>query len=746
MASADMLEKIPIGTFAEKAYLDYAMFVVLDRALPHLADGLKPVQRRIVYAMHQLHLDAKAKYKKSVRTVGDVVGKFHPHGDGPCYEAMVLMAQSFSYRYPLVDGQGNWGSIDNPKSFAAMRYTEARLDRYANTLLDEVHLGTVDWQSNFDGTLQEPQVLPAQLPNILLNGATGIAVGMTTDIPPHNMREVVDACIAILQNPALDDDAILDYIAGPDYPTGAECVTSRDDIVAMYRTGDGSVTLRATYELEDKETVVINSLPYRVSPNRVMEQIAAEMQKKAIPMVVDLRDESDHDNPVRLVLMLKSNRVDVPALMDHLFATTDLEKENKVILNVIGLDRRPKVLSLPVILRQWLGFRKQVVINRCTTRLAKVDERLHILAGLLLIFAHLDEVIRIIRTDDSPKEALMARFELTERQAEAILEMRLRHLAKLAEAKLLEEQAALMAEKANLEKILGSETILSELMVQEIKAALAIFGDDRRTMLVARKKASKLAIIQPTKAVEDVTVIFSRHGWIRLGKGHGVELDNLAFRTGDKLASSLQTRSDTNLLVFAESGRAFTLRYDDLPSLRTQGDPVTKYIEVKHNTKFLTVVAGQDSEQLLLLSDDGYGFYTDLASCVTKNRAGKQVWDGQETNKLLLPTVLRSELTHLAFITLQGRMLIVERDVIAFLKKGRGQKMIQILPKDFSEKEDSLVAWAGFAAQDSLKLYAGKRAFTLKPEQWGAYCGGRAKRGKHLPQGFRAVTKVEPAE
>ena len=489
---------------------------------------------------------------------------------------------------------------------------------------------------------------------------------------------------------------------------------------------------------------MVDSLPYRVSPNRVMEQIAAEMQKKAIPMVVDLRDESDHDNPVRLVLMLKSSRVDVAALMDHLFATTDLQKENKVILNVIGLDRRPKVLSIPVILRQWLGFRKQVVINRCKTRLAKVDERLHILAGLLLIFSHLDEVIKIIRTNDSPKGALMERFAITDRQADAILEMRLRHLAKLAEEKLLEEQAALMAEKEGLEKILGSETILSDLMIKEMQAVLAIFGDDRRTMLVARKKASKLAIIQPTKAVEDVTVIFSRHGWIRLGKGHSVDLENLAFRTGDKLASSLLTRTNTCLLVFSESGRAFTLRYEDLPSLRTQGDPVTKYIDVKHNTKFLTVIAGSENDKLLFLSNDGYGFHTEIASCMTKNRAGKQVWDGQEVNALLQPVILNPSHTHLALVTAQGRMLIVEVNVIAYLKKGRGQKMIQILPKDFSAQEDGLVAWTGFSAQDTLKLYAGKRSFSLKPEQWDAYCGGRAKRGKHLPQGFRAVTLVEP--
>lgn len=746
MTSVDLQDQIPISAFAEKAYLDYAMFVVLDRALPNISDGLKPVQRRIVYAMHQLHLDYSAKHKKSVRTVGDVVGKFHPHGDGPCYEAMVLMAQSFSYRYPLIDGQGNWGSIDNPKSFAAMRYTEARLARYAKTLLDEVHLGTVDWQGNFDGTLQEPQVLPAQLPNILLNGASGIAVGMTTDIPPHNIKEVVAACVYMLQHPDAEDEKIYSFIPGPDYPTGAECVTSLEDINKIYRTGDGSISLRATYRQEDKDNIVIDSLPYRVSPNRVMEQIAAEMQKKAIPMVVDLRDESDHENPVRLVLILKSSRVDVEALMHHLFASTDLEKENKVILNMIGLDKRPKVYSLPDILRQWLIFRKGVVVRRCQTRLEKVEERLHILAGLLLIFTHLDEVIRIIRTHDNPKPKLIERFDLTDRQAEAILEMRLRHLAKLAEAKLLEEQAALLDEKKELQAILGSEKVLADLMIKEMEAVCKIFADSRKTALVSRKKATKLSVIQPTKSVDDVVVVFSNHGWIRVGKGHQVDLSNLTFRTGDHLACSLLTRTDTSLVVVANQGRVFTLRFEDLPTLRSQGDPVTKHIDVKQNTKFSTILSGYGQERVVFISDDGYGFATDIASLCSKNRAGKQVWDAQESNSLLLPLVLNNTHSHLVLVSAQGRMLIVDLAVLPILKKGRGQKLMQILPQEFSSGEDKLVFWHAIASKNTLRIHSGKRTFSLKPSQWQAYLGSRAKRGKHLPQGFRAVNELESAE
>ena len=742
-----LYEKVALVDFAERSYLDYAMYVILDRALPHIADGLKPVQRRIVYAMSLLHLDAKAKYKKSSRTVGDVLGKFHPHGDVACYEAMVLMAQSFSYRYPLVDGQGNWGAIDDPKSFAAMRYTESRLARYADSLLSELHEGTVDWNPNFDGTLQEPAVLPAQLPNILLNGGMGIAVGMTTDIPSHNIYEIADACIALLNNPEIDEDALIEYVKGPDYPSGAECISPRSDLVSIYKTGSGTVVNRASYHLEDKNLVVIDALPFRVTPTRILEQLADIIQKKSLPMLVDLRDESDHENPIRLVLVLRSARVDHDALMHHLFVVTDLEKSDKVSFNVIDLDRRPKILSLPVLLRSWLAFRKQTTIRRIESRLKKVEKRLHILEGLLTIFEFLDEVIAIIRYEDKPKEKLQERFKLSDVQVESILETKLRSLAKLAEKSLLDEQALLLKEKAELTKILKDPRVMRKTLIDSIKTARDFYGNARRTKIVARKKAVLSSMgLEKKQSIEQVSVILSKHGWVRMSKGHNVDVSSLSFRTGDHLLACLKGDSSCAFVVFSSKGRAFSIKIQDLPSIRTQGDPLTKYVEVKEKTVFDYAVLAKQDVEVMILSDDGYGFLMRYEHMISKNKAGKQVWNASENNRLLPPTVIRSGADYIALVSLQGRLLIVKMADVPRLKKGKGQKLCKINPKDHQAKHDALQVWSTFGANDVLLLQSGKRTFKMKPDQWQSFVSQRANRGKFLPQGFRNVSSIDIVE
>ena len=736
-------EKLPLSDFAERAYLDYAMYVILDRALPNIADGLKPVQRRIVYAMSLLHLDAKAKFKKSSRTVGDVLGKFHPHGDVACYEAMVLMAQPFSYRYPLVDGQGNWGSVDDPKSFAAMRYTESRLTAYANTLLQEVHLGTVSWRPNFDGTLQEPEVLPAQLPNVLLNGGMGIAVGMTTDIPPHNIFELVDACVHLLHHPNASTEKVLSFVQGPDYPTRAECITPRDEILQMYTTGTGAITNRATYSVESDNQIVIHALPFRVSPSRVMEQIAEVMQKKTLVGLVDMRDESDHEHPVRVVLILRSNRVDAHAIMQHLFAVTDLEKTDKVILNIIDRDRKPKVMSLPAILRSWLAFRQDATLRRTETRLDKVNARLHVLDGLLLVFDHLDEVIKIIRYDDDPRATLKARFSLDDVQLDAILEMRLRQLAKLAHDALVQEKQTLLEEKFALESILNDPKVLTKTLVSELKAAAKTHANPRRTAMVTRDKATRILDSAPKKVVlEDVTVVISQHGWIRMAKGHSVDPDAISFRTGDRLLSHLQGTTEQALMVFSSCGRAFSIKMSELPSIRSQGDPLTKHVDVKTKTQFSYAYLLPQSASLLVVADDGYGFITTIVDCVTKNKAGKQVWTQSDNTKLLAPLAFTAQ-SFLILVTKQGRMLVMDAKDIPLLKKGKGQKLIGINAKEHTDSQDGLRAFALCNAEDKVVLCAGKRTYQLKPAQWQLYSNKRSTRGKFLPQGFRNISAVE---
>jgi topoisomerase-4 subunit A len=737
--SSDDIEKKGIGAFAEKSYLDYSMYVVLDRALPAIADGLKPVQRRIIYSMSLLRLDASAKHKKSSRTVGYVLGSFHPHGELACYEAMVLMAQDFSYRYPLINGQGNWGSVDDPKSFAASRYTEAKLTAYASVLLSEVHAGTVDWKLNFDGTTEEPCSLPARLPNVLLNGGMGIAVGMTTDIPPHNAREVGAACVHLLENPTAPPSSIYDFIKGPDYPGGAECINSQAEIQSVYDAGQGAFTLRSVYRVESGKQVVVSALPYRVSPSRVLEQIAEQMHKKQLPMVVDLRDESDYETPIRIVMVLKNTRVDVDALMQHLFSVTDLEKSDKVMLNVIDLDRSPRVLPLHRILQQWNVFRKGVVTNRTKARLKKVEARLHTLEGLLLIFDFIDEVIAIIRRSDDPKAALLKRFSLSEPQVESILEIKLRQLAKIAEQALLDEQKRLLEEQDTLNAILQKPGELERTVVREIKACLDTYGDDRRTAIVSRDKAMRFVAPPMVRTVEDITVVLSKHGWVRAGKGHGFSAESLSFRTGDELGFFIRGRSDSQLVLLNASGRCFSLSPVGLPSMRAQGEPVTKYIDTQ-DTSVASAYLSKSDDKLLIMTALGNGFIASGGDCITKNRSGKALVSLASGDRLLPVQFIQKNHTHLVIATQSGRVVIVSLEEVPILKKGKGVRLCHIYPKDFADALDACVFSLAISTDDALILESGRRKFTLKPSVWKSYIVARAKRGQFVPQGFRKIS------
>ncbi len=734
-------EQQPLKEFAEKAYLDYSMYVILDRALPNIADGLKPVQRRIVYAMSELGLTAIAKYKKSARTVGDVLGKYHPHGDSACYEAMVIMAQDFSYRYPLIDGQGNWGSPDDPKSFAAMRYTESRLTAYAQTLLSELGQGTVEWSDNFDGTLKEPVLLPARLPNVLLNGTMGIAVGMATDIPPHNLREVAAACIELLDNPDCSFETIFSHIKGPDYPTDAEIITSADDIQKMYLSGGGSVKMRAKYEEEDG-TIVITSLPHQVSGAKLLEQIAAQMLAKKLPMIEDLRDESDHENQTRLLIIPKSKRIDVDEIMSHLFATTDLEKSYRINMNMIGLDGRPKVKNLREILVEWLAFRTETVRRRLQYRLDKVLARLHILEGLLIAYLNIDEVIAIIRTEDHPKPVLMERFGISDLQAEAILELKLRHLAKLEEMKIRGEQDELEQERAALEKTLGSPRLLNRLIRTEIERDAEKFGDDRRSPIVARESAQALettALI----ANEPLTVILSEKGWIRAAKGHDIDVASLNYRAGDSFLEAVKTRSTQPVYLLDSTGRAYSTSAHDLPSARTQGEPLTGRLNPPAGSSFTNLLVGNPDDWIVVASDAGYGFRVQLKELLSKNKAGKTLLTLPDGAKVLKPAAVKSDEDLLAVVTLQGRLLIFSVAELPELVKGKGNKLIQIPSADLSNGTDKVVAILSIAANAELKVISGKRHVQLKGADIAHYSGSRAKRGLALPRGFQRVDGLE---
>lgn len=735
-------EQVSLKQYAEKAYLDYSMYVILDRALPHIGDGLKPVQRRIIYAMSELGLKAGSKYKKSARTVGDVIGKFHPHGDSAAYEAMVLMAQPFSYRYPLVDGQGNWGSPDDPKSFAAMRYTESKLTAFSEALLNELGQGTADWKPNFDGTLEEPVVLPAQVPHVLLNGTTGIAVGMATDIPPHNLREVVAACIHVLDTPTATASDLMAFIKGPDYPTDAEIISSGEDIQGLYETGKGSVRMRAVWSREDGD-IIITALPHQASPAKILEQIAAQIQNKKLPMVSDLRDESDHENPTRLVIVPRSNRVDLDALMSHLFATTDLERTYRVNLNMIGLDGKPGVKPLDAILREWTGFRLDTVRRRLEYRLDKVLARLHILEGLLIAFLNIDEVIDIIRTEDEPKKELMKRFGLSDTQAEAILELKLRHLAKLEEMKIRGEQDELNKERDELEKVLGSRTKLKNLVKKELQSVAEKFGDDRRSPLIARQEAEAFSE-KDLLVTEPVTVVLSEKGWIRAAKGHDVDAAGLSYKSGDSLLCSVKGRSNQNVIVLDSSGRAYTLAAHTLPSARGQGEPLTGRVNPPSGAQFIGMLMGDGDDLVLLTTDAGYGFVATLPDLEAKNRAGKAVVSIPKGGKILPAKALHSAGDAiLVAVSNEGRMLAFPVDELPRLAKGKGNKIINIPSSRLQSREEFMVDVAVVSAGDQLFVYSGKRYLNMSLSDLEHYRGERGRRGNKLPRGFQKVDKIE---
>ena len=739
------VERQALKVFTEKAYLDYSMYVILDRALPALGDGLKPVQRRIIFAMSELSLSAASKHKKSARTVGDVIGKFHPHGDSACYEAMVHMAQPFTYRYPIVDGQGNWGSTDDPKSFAAMRYTEARLTRYAEVLLAEIDAGTVDFGPNFDGTLEEPLIMPARLPNLLLNGASGIAVGMATDVPPHNLREVAAACIALLDDPDANMRTLMKHVKGPDLPTGAEIVSPRAELAEFYNTGTGSYRARATWETDEETgSIVVTTLPHQVSGSKVQEQIAQQIREKKLPMVEDIRDESDHENPTRIVIVPRSNRVDTAQLMTHLFATTDLERSYRVNLNVIGLDGRPKVMGLKELLTQWLAFRMTTVKRRLTHRLEKVSRRLHLLEGLLIVYLNLDEVIRIIRREDEPKPKLIARFKLSEDQAEMILETKLRHLAKLEEMKIREEQAELAAEKEELEALLKSKARLTKLVRSEIEEDAREYGDERRSAIVEREAAQA---IEETELVanEPVTVVLSTGGFVRAAKGHDIDARTLSYKTGEGFLAAARGRSTQQAVFIDSTGRSYSLPAHTLPSARGQGEPLSGRLDPPDGAKFAGVAIGEPQDLWLLVTDAGYGFTVKLAELHTRLRAGKAVLRLTEGAKVLPPAPVAGADTMIAMVNSEGRLLVIPAADVPELPKGKGNKLFNIPTKKAVSGEEALVAVTTLQPGQKLVVWCGERSMTLNEKELGEYRGERAQRGAMLSRNYRKVDRIEPA-
>jgi topoisomerase IV subunit A len=736
------IERQPLGTFTEKAYLDYSMYVILDRALPALGDGLKPVQRRIVYAMSELGLSAISKHKKAALTIGDVLGKFHPHGETACYEAMVLMAQPFAYRYPLIDGQGNWGSQDDPKSFAAMRYTEAKLSRYAEVLLSELSDGTVDWVANYDGSREEPAILPARLPNLLLNGTTGIAVGMATDIPPHNLREVAAAAIHLLEEPEATTAALMKHIKGPDLPTGAEIISPRADLREFYDKGVGTFKARATWEIEDGN-VVITAFPYQVSPTRVQEQIAEQMRAKKLPMVDDLRDESDHENPTRLVVVPRSNRVDLTEVMNHLFATTDLERNYRVNLNIIALDGRPRVMNLREILGEWLEFRTTTVTRRLQHRLDKVAKRLHLLDGLMVVYLNLDEVIRIIRREDEPKPVLIKRFKLSDEQAEEILNTRLRHLAKLEEMKIREEQKALAAEREELDALLKSKAKLKKLIAAEIRADADKYGDERRTRIIEREAAQA---IDETSLIpnEPVTVVLSTGGFVRSAKGHEVEPGALSYKGGDAFQALARGRSLQPAVFIDSTGRTYTLPAHSLPSARGHGEPLSGRLDPPDGAKFAGVMIGEPEDLWLLASDAGYGFTARLKDLLTDRRAGKTVLSVPENAHVLAPAPVPTPDALVAAVSSEGKLLAFPVSEVPEMPRGKGNKLYDVPGKKARERSELMTAIAVVPPGATLVLWSGAVRKELDWKELQEYRGERAQRGAVLRRGWpRKIERME---
>ncbi|MEI7950991.1 MAG: DNA topoisomerase IV subunit A [Gammaproteobacteria bacterium] len=740
--NAEGMEQIPLRKFVEQAYLNYSMYVINDRALPHIGDGLKPVQRRIVYAMSELGLKNSAKYKKSARTIGDVIGKFHPHGDAACYEAMVLMAQPFSYRYPLVDGQGNWGSPDDPKSFAAMRYTESRLQGYADVLLAELGQNTVDWKLNFDGELEEPVILPARLPNVLLNGASGIAVGMATDIPPHNLREVVQACIHLLENPSATLADVLQFVQAPDFPTAAEIITPQVEIAAMYASGRGMVRCRAVYKREDGD-IVITALPYQVSGSKVLEQIAAQMQKKKLPMVVDLRDESDHENPTRIVIVPRSNRIDADAVMSHLFTCTDLEKSYRINLNMIGTDSLPRVKGLLDIIKEWLEFRTTTVTRRLQHRLDKIMARLHILDALLITYLNIDEVIRIIRTEDKPKPALIERFALSDKQAESILELKLRNLARLEEMEIKAEQEGLESERVQLQLTLQSKGRLKTLIKKELAADAETYGDSRRSQLVTRAEAQAFSDNE-LLSVDPVTIVLSEAGWVRAAKGHDLDATSLQYKAGDKLKLVDKGRSNQNVVFLDSTGRAYSLPAHSLPSARGMGEPLTGRLTPTSGATFEGMLIGDPDNFYLLASDAGYGFVTRMENLLGKNRAGKSVLNLPDGGRVMSPVLVADvENDDVVAVTSEGHMLVFKLTELPQLPRGKGNKIIAITPAKVQDRSEFVAGYAVIGTRQSVVIHSGKRFIKLNKDELDHYRGERGRRGNKLPRGFQKVDRVE---
>ena len=739
------IEQMPLRTFTERAYLNYSMYVIMDRALPFIGDGLKPVQRRIVYAMSELGLNATAKYKKSARTVGDVLGKFHPHGDSACYEAMVLMAQPFSYRYPLVDGQGNWGAPDDPKSFAAMRYTESRLSKISEILLSELGQGTVDYQPNFDGTLAEPQYLPARLPHILLNGTTGIAVGMATDIPPHNINEIADAAVMLLDNPKAGLGDVLEVVQGPDFPTEAEIISPKSEIRKIYEQGRGSIKMRATWKKEEGE-IIISALPHQSSPSKVIAQIAEQMTAKKLPMLEDIRDEADHENPIRIVLVPRSNRVDTDALMAHLFATTDLEKSYRVNMNMIGLDHKPAVKGLLEILNEWLTFRRTTVTRRLKYRLDKVLSRLHILEGLMIAFLNIDEVIDIIRNEDDPKAELMARFNLSDEQADAILNLRLRHLAKLEENQLKAEQDELEKERLNLEAILGSERRLNTLIKKEIQEDAKKYASPRMSQLVEREEAKMISESDMTPA-EPVTVILSEMGWVRCAKGHDIDPKSLSYKAGDNYRAHACGKSNQAVVFIDSTGRSYALDPLSLPSARSQGEPLTGKLNLPAGATIEYVVMASEQQELLMASDAGYGFICKFEDLIARNKAGKALISLPENAKVIEPKTLENATALVVAMTSAGRMLIFPAKDLPALSKGKGNKIVTIPAVNAKERSELLVKLLLISDQASLEFHSGKRKIVLKPEDLQKFRAERGRKGSTLPRGLHTnveIVVIEP--
>ena len=726
-------ENRSVAEFTEQAYLNYAMYVIMDRALPHISDGLKPVQRRIVFAMSELGLKPTGKPKKSARTVGDVLGKYHPHGDLACYEAMVLMAQPFSYRYPFIEGQGNWGSPDDPKSFAAMRYTEAKLSAYSDLLLAELGQGTCDWQDNFDGSMKEPVNLPARVPNILLNGTTGIAVGMATDIPPHNLREVIKGTIALIRNPNLTDEKVAEYIPAPDLPTKAEIITPPEELLKIQITGRGSYRTRAIYKIEKNE-IVITELPYQVSGSKVITQIADQMQAKKLPLVSDLRDESDHKNPTRLVVVLRSNRIDAEAVMSHLFATTDLESSYRVNMNMIGADGRPQVKSIRRILLEWIETRKNTVTRRLQYHLNKIEKRLHILQGLIIAFLNIDEVIKIIREEDQPKPVLMDRFNIDEIQAEAILELKLRHLAKLEEMEMRREQEELEARAAVIREQLDNPESLKSLIIDELKEDAKKFGDDRRSPIVLRSEAQAISE-QDLMPAEAVTVVLSEAGWIRSAKGHEVEAENLNFRAGDQYLSHAQGKSNQKVYILDETGRSYALAINSLPSARGLGEPLSSKLSPANGVGFIQLIIGENDHEIIAVSSNGYGFKSTAKQLDTNAKAGKTFLTVADNAKAM-PLLMIENYTHLAILSSAGRLLLIDLSELPVLNKGKGNKLIQL------EDKEQILSMTTVGLNEIIQVLAGNQQLKLKGEDLQKYVGKRASKGHLLPRGYQKANRL----